>query len=560
MLGLMCNIYKGEGYIPRNRPDLYRKCAEMLFERWDRGRNIQLPSLVKQIESKIKPLMMYLANWIYTNDSLQSGVTEQRLIAKSADYLCEKRFPDRDDAECTAKAFIHFCRGRAWVFTNVGTNKHDEELYQFTHRTFLEYFTAAYLNRIHRTPDKLFDFLLPRIAKQEWDVVSQLAFQIQNKNFEDAGDELLDYLLEDIEKANNETKWNLLYFAVKCLEFIAPNARIVNNIVSTMFDNIIQFGVFRIQAGERYNIPSNRFKVISDIIESLHKSTNENHHNIIAGLYIYKNDNLNKLDVHQYSVFLELFEYITEPIISEEIKKDILIDCQDKIRDIAQKDLFICILYEKLSNISLSNIKEWHGIDSFFYDHYYRIKLRHRYFGIAFSIFLNISDELTNDDYIEIFSKSSILGKMFLAAELPLVNYEQNKFSSFAKFDRDTVIFFFEHTVLSDFEDEFFSNLITNNCEAIFGLYVIFAVYLESYKYDRFINSDDWLYEEIQNTKIPFFKFVRYTFLARFEQVEKRDRKIEAELDKCNFNQEQRDFIWKWVKREIDLVAIPEEA
>jgi predicted NACHT family NTPase len=27
MLGLICNIYRGEGYIPRNRPDVYEKCA-----------------------------------------------------------------------------------------------------------------------------------------------------------------------------------------------------------------------------------------------------------------------------------------------------------------------------------------------------------------------------------------------------------------------------------------------------------------------------------------------------------------------------------------------------
>ena len=560
MLGLMCNIYKGDGYIPRNRPDVYRKCAEMLFERWDRGRNIKLPSLVKQIESKIKPLMMYLANWIYTDESLQSGVTEQRLISKAADYLCEKSFEDRDDAECAAKAFIHFCRGRAWVFTNVGTNKHDEELYQFTHRTFLEYFTAAYLNRIHRTPDKLFNILLPRIAKQEWDVVSQLAFQIQNRNFEDAGDELLDYLLEEIERANNKTKWNLLCFAVKCLEFIAPNARIVNNIISTMFDNIIQFGSFRIQAGQRFDITLKRAEGISDIIESLHKSTNENYHNIIACLYSYKNDNLHKLDVYQYSAFLELLECLNKPIISQAIKKDILIDCQDKIRDIAQQDLFICILYEKLPNISLSNIKEWHGIDSFFYDHYYRIKPLHRHFSIAFNIFFNIFAELKNDDYIKIIDKSSKLGNMFLGVELPLVNYKQNKFSSFAKFNRNAVEMFFKNTDLYDFKNENFSNLITNNYEAIFGSYVIFAVYLESYKYDRSIDSNNWLYQEIQNTKIPFFKFVRYIFLARLEEIGKYDREIEKELDKCNFNLEQREFIWKWVRREIDLVAIPEEA
>src|SRR5205085_10745108 len=42
MLSLMCRIYRGESYIPRKRPDVYRKCAEMLFARWDRSRDIPM--------------------------------------------------------------------------------------------------------------------------------------------------------------------------------------------------------------------------------------------------------------------------------------------------------------------------------------------------------------------------------------------------------------------------------------------------------------------------------------------------------------------------------------
>jgi len=33
MLSLMCNIYLGEDFIPTNRPDVYKKCALMLFDR-----------------------------------------------------------------------------------------------------------------------------------------------------------------------------------------------------------------------------------------------------------------------------------------------------------------------------------------------------------------------------------------------------------------------------------------------------------------------------------------------------------------------------------------------
>jgi hypothetical protein len=133
MLALMCNIYRGESYIPTNRPDVYEKCAVMLFERWDKGRGIRV---TLPIEAHIRPAMMHLAHWIYADEALQSGVTEQRLVAKTTDYLCPKRFEDRDEAEGAAKQFIEFCRGRAWVFTDTGTTKEGDRLYQFTHRTF----------------------------------------------------------------------------------------------------------------------------------------------------------------------------------------------------------------------------------------------------------------------------------------------------------------------------------------------------------------------------------------------------------------------------------------
>ena len=198
MLGLMCNIYRGEGYIPRNRPDVYEKCADMLFERWDKRRDIKLPIPIQKIQTKIKPTIMYLANWIYREQSLQGGVIEQKLITKASEYLLKRRFEDPDDAEQAAGEFVRFCRGRAWVFTDVGTNRDGDNLYKFTHRTFLEYFTACSLVRNSKSVEELFNILLPKIANQEWDMVCQLAFKIQDKKTEDAGDELLDSLVDEI--------------------------------------------------------------------------------------------------------------------------------------------------------------------------------------------------------------------------------------------------------------------------------------------------------------------------------------------------------------------------
>ena len=135
LLALMCNIYRGEGYLPKNRPDVYTKCANMLFERWDKRRGIHydLP-----FERHIRPTMNYLANWIYVDQARTSGVTEDKLITAASTYLNQWLFEYWDEAEDAARAFIRFCRGRAWVFTDTGTTDTGERLYQFTHRTFLE--------------------------------------------------------------------------------------------------------------------------------------------------------------------------------------------------------------------------------------------------------------------------------------------------------------------------------------------------------------------------------------------------------------------------------------
>ena len=268
MLALMCNIYRGENYIPKNRPEVYEKCATMLFERWDRSRNIRfsLP-----FEAHIRPAMMYIAHWIYSNDELRAGVTERLLIAKASEYLLKKRFEDPDEAETAANEFIEFCRGRAWIFTDTGTEKSGERLYQFTHQTFLEYFTAGYLVRTHPTPETIMNILLPRIAKREWDVVAQLAFQIQNRSSEDAGDKLLLMLIEYADKAEDAEKLNVLAFAGRCLNFMIPSPKVIREITDKCLKFMFNVGELiihdKIEADDRID---------RDVFKPLLKAAAEN--------------------------------------------------------------------------------------------------------------------------------------------------------------------------------------------------------------------------------------------------------------------------------------------
>ena len=260
MFALMCNIYRGENYIPQNRPDVYEKCSTMLFERWDKGRGILVPL---PFEAHISPAMKFLAYWIYSEGILQSGVTEHSLIRRAADYLAKVRFEDRDEAESAAKQFIEFCKGRAWVFTDTGTTKTGESLYQFTHRTFLEYFAAAYIVRSHPTPTQLLDLLLPRIQKREWDVVAQLAFQLQNKQLEGAADELLNILVEKSTKLD-EGSWFSLSFAARCLEFMVPSPQVSRTITAICIERSLSACCSKALRGNRRETQFRSSELVGD--------------------------------------------------------------------------------------------------------------------------------------------------------------------------------------------------------------------------------------------------------------------------------------------------------
>ena len=241
MLGLLCNIYRGENYIPSNRPEVFEKCAVMLFERWDRGRGIDV---VFPFKSRLRPAMQHLAYKIYSEPRLQGGVTESWLVDEAASYLFPRQFEEPDQAREAAEEFIQLCKGRAWVFTDTGSTADGEALFQFTHRTFLEYFTAGYLVRNSRSLEQILETLVPRIENREWDVVAQLAFQIQTRSLEDAADDLLSGLLERAsESGSPRARANVVSFAGRTLEFLVPSPRVTREVVCQALGEAVEQAV-----------------------------------------------------------------------------------------------------------------------------------------------------------------------------------------------------------------------------------------------------------------------------------------------------------------------------
>ena len=560
MLALMCNIYRGENYIPQNRPDLYEKCAVMLFERWDKNRGIMVPL---PFEAHIRPAMMYLAHWIYTDEKLQSGVDERTLINKTADYLLEHRYDDRDEAKLSARDFIEFCKGRAWVFTDTGAG-----LYQFTHRTFLEYFTSYHLVRTNSTPEALKKVLVRRVAKREWDIVAQLAIQLQDDHLEGAADQILMILLNEAaaKDINDRDGWNLISFAARCLQFLVPSSKVRRRIADECIKRYILWGRDRVNirvnnrkpndvafdhfiSSERILDPlADLLSAAKENIDTISKSITENlttairgHHSLDAELGVEINTFIpvslryprrERSDQAQTQLWQDLSDRIYD-------------DCRTNIRRLAKDSSGVANIAFWRRDITAKQLIEWHGVSKFF--HYFRYNLfpmmwspaglllgillkgvSHSYYAIKLS-----EIEKINRDRNEIRG----VGKILLQTNLPWAKQTQAGLLH---------RFYFEH----DPSDEVVAVEEAWDSELIFGGFTVIATQLEAATNRRGKLSGE-LMRALRQSSAPFLQVFRYPLLARFEE---NPQSFEADLKQAELSSEQETLVRRWSNRELNLV------
>lgn len=540
MLALMCNIYRGENYIPRNRPDVYEKCATMLFDRWDKSRNIRA---ILPFEAHIRPTMIFLAHWIYTTEGLRNGVTERNLITKAADYLHQKRFEDPDEAERAAQEFIHFCQGRAWIFTDTGTEKGGERLYQFTHQTFLEYFTAAYLVRTHPTPETLMTILQPKIAKREWDMVCQLSFQILNKNSEDAGDKLLSALTDYAQKIEGEKWINVLSFSIRCLNFIIPSPPILKDLIGVYITHLILVGTTILEKNPYRNVvATDRVHNITTALTALPDIAEENLIPVISHsekliLKMVKSNSetqavvaLEVIDMlRTYSV-----ERVEARTLWEKSEQQIFNSCSGRLEIFCSKSPFLGYRALIENRIDIGQMIKWHGINSLF------IEIHNLFGNILYDDpVVSIIRVILNESKIP---KGSIKHRLLKDFGQLLLSDRSLQVPRLYNFPTE----FVERTIALPSKKR--SRPLNLDIGTFFGIFIVFSILFEFY-----IRIDiNKALREIETNKHPFYDLVREIFISRFKQVDL--GKVQGAIDRLGFSPEQQDFIRRWVKSEISLV------
>jgi hypothetical protein len=233
MLALMCILYRGEGSLPRDRAEVYERCAKLLFDKWDARRHIHVNL---QAGHLLEPALGHLARWLFTRDETQAAVPERELVEETAAVLLEYGFEPEVRARAAAEEFVSFCRGRMWVFSDVGTTATGEPLYAFTHRTFMEYFTAAELAYTSDTPEDLALLLAPHLAAGEWEVVGELAVQIKDRSIRLGADRVYMTLLADLD-ASAAGRSRTLQFLAQCLRSVTPTPATVRALTDEVLGN-----------------------------------------------------------------------------------------------------------------------------------------------------------------------------------------------------------------------------------------------------------------------------------------------------------------------------------
>lgn len=193
MLSLLCMLYQSEGYIPENTADVYRECAELMLVRWDAIS--QVPSAIRSVKLA-KILVQELAQHFFFALDGRGDEGERVLERLVVAHLREREEEGDSSYHQQARDFLDYCAERAWVLTQVGTSLEGERRFGFTHRTFMEYYTACHVLRTRETTEEIVECLLPMITSGKSSVVPQIALQMYDINRADGADACVRLMIE----------------------------------------------------------------------------------------------------------------------------------------------------------------------------------------------------------------------------------------------------------------------------------------------------------------------------------------------------------------------------
>jgi len=186
LLSLIVIIYRNILKLPESKLEIYQSCTKTLVDKWDASKDLQISLDPAVIRNKEK-LFADLAYWQYQHLSSKSLlITYEKAKATVAQSIQDK-LKSSDDllAEELAENFMAYAQKRSIYFEN-----------NFTHKTFLEYYTAYWvysnLEKKHKVEERN-SLISKYIGNSFWFIVLELLFNLIDKDQADT--EVIDQII-----------------------------------------------------------------------------------------------------------------------------------------------------------------------------------------------------------------------------------------------------------------------------------------------------------------------------------------------------------------------------
>jgi predicted NACHT family NTPase len=174
LLTLLCLVFEDKGeFVSRNRYDVYKEAIDTLLGKWDASRAIERENVYKNLSLGDKrDLLSYIA--LTTFEERNYFLPKINLVNLISNYI--RNFPDAktnpEQLELDSELVLKSIEVQHGVMVERAQN-----IYSFSHLTFLEYFTARRI-ATRPDPDKLKDALsslVSHITDKRWREVFLLA-------------------------------------------------------------------------------------------------------------------------------------------------------------------------------------------------------------------------------------------------------------------------------------------------------------------------------------------------------------------------------------------------
>jgi len=126
-----------------------------------------------------------------------------------------------------------------WVFSDAGTTAAGDNLYSFTHRTFLEYFAAWQLAATSDTPENLADRLITSIRSSGWEVVGELAIQIKDRGTDQGADRAYQTILTGTENGTAQIRRLFIALLTEWLPGMPVSPNVARSVTRAVLTQIL---------------------------------------------------------------------------------------------------------------------------------------------------------------------------------------------------------------------------------------------------------------------------------------------------------------------------------